>query len=186
MIGTATLPLRSPGAQQMQSRRMRATTRWLAVAAGVALVAALGLERWRVQRQLTAVQRARADIAAPVRNAMSVRSEVESAADVASALAEREASASRVGGVLAAVALALPSGASLTAMHVAGDSVTVEGESSRSAAVYDALRAVPALEQVRLAAPLRQERQAGDVAVEHFAFSARLRHPAAPSRAVNR
>jgi hypothetical protein len=67
MIGTATLPLRSPGAQQMQSRRMRATTRWLAVAAGVALVAALGLERWRVQRQLTAVQRARADIAAPVR-----------------------------------------------------------------------------------------------------------------------
>ena len=185
-IGTATLPLRSPRAQHVHSRRMRATTRWLALATAAALIAGVGLERWRVQRGLADVQRARADISAPVRNAMSARSEVESAADVAAALAEREAGASRVSGVLAAVTVALPSGASLTALRVAGDSVTVEGESTRSAAVYDALRAVPTLEQVKLAAPLRQERQAGNVAVEHFAFSARLRHPIAPSRGVTR
>ena len=175
-LASAALPLRSPGTRRLHAGRLRSTTRWLALAAAAALILALGLERWRVQRGLATVQRARADLSAPVRSAMTARSELESAADVAATLAEREAGASHVSGVLAAVAVALPSGASLTAMHVAGDSVTIEGESTRSAAVYDALRSVPALEQVKLAAPLRQERQAGDVAVEHFAFSARLRH----------
>ena len=174
-LARATLPLRSPGVQRTQAHRMRSVTRGLAVAAAAALLFGVGLDRWRVQRALAAVQQARADLAAPVRDAMSVRSGVESAAEVAAALAERETNASRVNGVLAAVAVALPSGTTLTAMHVAGDSVTVEGESARSALVYDALRAVPVFEQVKLAAPLRQERQAGDVAVEHFAFSARLR-----------
>ena len=185
-IGTAALSLQTPRAQHARSGRMRATTRWLVLATAAALILALGLERWRVQRDLSAVQRARADIAAPVRNAMAARSDVQNAADVAAALAEREAGASRVSGVLAAVALALPSNASLTNMHVAGDSVTVEGESPRSAAVYDALRSGATLEQVRLAAPLRQERLAGDVAIEHFAFSARVRHSAPLRRGATR
>ena len=175
MTGAA-LPLHSPGTQRLHARRMRSTTRWLALAAAAALILALGLDRWRVQRSLATVQRARADLSAPVRSAMTARSELENAAEVAATLADREAGASQVSGVLAAITVALPSGASLTAMHVAGDSVMIEGESTRSATVYDALRGIPTLEQVKLAAPLRQERQAGDVAVEHFAFSARLRH----------
>jgi hypothetical protein len=59
-------------------------------------------------------------------------------------------------------------------LNVAGDTLTVEGESAHSAAVYQSLRALPLLSQVKLSAPLRQERQAGDVAVEHFAFNARI------------
>ena len=90
-------------------------------------------------------------------------------------LAEREGNASRVSSVIAAVAVALPSGTTLTAIRVAGDSVTVEGESTRSAAVYEALRSVASLEQVKLAAPLRQERRGDEDAVELFAFSARVR-----------
>jgi Tfp pilus assembly protein PilN len=174
-LGRATIPLRSPGVQRAHVGRMRNVTRGLALAAAAALLVGIALDRWRVQRALTAVQQARAELAAPVRDAMTLRSGIESAAEVASALAAREANATRVNGVLAAVAVALPSGATLTAMQVTGDSVTIEGESARSALVYDALRTVPAFEQVKLAAPLRQERQAGDVAVEHFAFSARLR-----------
>ena len=185
-IAGAALPLHSPGTQRLHARRMRSTTRWLALATAAALILALGLDRWRVQRGLATVLRARADLSAPVRTAMIARSELESAAEVAATLAERETGASQVSGVLAAVVVALPSGASLTAMHVAGDSVTIEGESTRSAAVYDALRGVSALEQVKLAAPLRQERQAGDVAVEHFAFSARLRHLPPPARGATR
>ena len=174
----ALLPLRTPGARNTQARQMRTTTRWLALAAATALIAAPGLERWRVGRALDDVRRARADISAQVSNAIAARAEVDGAADVVGALAEREANASRVSGVLAAITVALPAGASLTGMQVAGDSVTIEGESSRSATVYEALRGVPALEQVKLAAPLRQERQAGDIAVERFAFSARLRKAA--------
>lgn len=185
-IGSATLPLRSPAAQQERTRRTRATTRWLALATAAALLAALGMERWRVQRDLRAIERARAEISAPVSTAIAARSGAETAADVAGALAEREANATRVSGVLAAVALALPAEASLTALRVAADSVTVEGESARSAAVYDALRAVPALEQVKLAAPLRQERQVGGVVVERFAFSARIRQPTVPTRTATR
>jgi Tfp pilus assembly protein PilN len=174
-LDAASLPLRSAGAQRLHASRMRATTRWLAAGAVAALLLAFALDRWRVQRALSDVQRARAEVAGPVSTAMAARGDLENAAEVAGALAQREANASRVSGVLAAVAVGLPSGATLTAMHVVGDSITVEGESARSAAVYDALRAMPVLEQVKLAAPLRQERQAGDVAVEHFAFSARLR-----------
>ena len=69
----------------------------------------------------------------------------------------------------------IPEGTALTALSVSGDSVTIEGESKRTAAVYDALRAEPILERVRLAGPLRQERQTGDVTVERFAFDARVR-----------
>jgi hypothetical protein len=90
-IGAAMLPLRSPRTLHIRSSSMRATTRWLALAAATAFIAALGLDRWQVQRQLAGVQRARADIAAPVRTAMSARSDVQSAADVAAALAEHEA-----------------------------------------------------------------------------------------------
>ena len=63
-----------------------------------------------------------------------------------------------------------------TAVRVTGDTVLVEGESRRSADVYEALRGVTMLEQVKLAAPLRQERlAAGDATVEHFSFQARVR-----------
>lgn len=176
--GAPTLALRSSRAQAGDARRMRATTWWISLAAAAAMLAGLGIARWQVQRELADVERGRAEIATPVRSAMAMRSDVETATEIASALAEREANASRVSGVLAAVALALPPGSTLTALRVAGDSVSMEGESARSAAVYAAMRAVPSLEQVALAAPLRQERQAGDVVVERFAFSARIRRGA--------
>ena len=176
-LSSSLLPLRAPAMSVARARRMRSVTRWLAVAAAAALLGALGLERWRVMAALDAVRQRRADISAKVSNAVMLRSGIEASTDVAASLAEREARVSRASAVLAAVTLALPVGTALTAFSVAGDSVTVEGESNRSAAVYESLRAEPMLEQVKLAAPLRQERKAGDVAVEHFAFSARVRAP---------
>ena len=154
---------------------MRRVARWLWIAAAAAVVVAFAIERWGVDAGLADVQRQRADVSAQVNNAMGVRARLEEEIEAATALAEREAAASRASGVIAAIAVALPPGTALTTLNVAGDSVTIEGESKRSAAVYDALRNVPALEQVRLAAPLRQERQAGDIAVERFAFNARIR-----------
>ena len=165
---------------------MRTRTRWLALAAAVALLGALALEGARVSAALDDVRAQRADISGKVSNAVMLRSEIEARSDVAAALAAREAGVSQASAVLAAVTVALPAGTALTALNVAGDSITVEGESSRSAAVYESLRAVPQLEQVKLAAPLRQERQAGDVAVEHFAFSARVRSAASPARRTAR
>ena len=180
------LPLRAPVMSAAHSRRMRTRTRWLALAAAAALLGALALEGARVSAALDDVRAQRADISGKVSNAVMLRSEIEARSDVAAALAAREAGVSQASAVLAAVTVALPAGTALTALNVAGDSITVEGESSRSAAVYESLRAVPLLEQVKLAAPLRQERQAGDVAVEHFAFSARVRSAASPARRTAR
>ena len=180
------LPLRAPAMSAAHTRRMRSLTRWLAAAAAAALLGALALERARVNAALADVHAQRADISAQVSNAVVLRSDIEARSDVASALALREAGVSQAGAVLAAVTLALPAGTALTALNVMSDSVTLEGESSRSAAVYEALRALPLLEQVKLAAPLRQERQAGDVAVEHFAFTARVRSAASPARRASR
>ena len=86
--------------------------------------------------------------------------------------------------MIAAIAGALPPGTALTSLTVSGDSVTIEGESRRSAAVYAALRTVPQLEQVRLAAPLRQDRLGGEAPIERFAFSARARGAASPRGAA--
>ena len=180
------LPLHAPVMSAAHTRRMRTLTRWLALAAAAALLGALVLERARVSAALEDVRVQRADISGKVSNAVMLRSEIEARSDVAAALAAREAGVSQASAVLAAVTVALPAGTALTALNVAGDSVTVEGESSRSAAVYESLRAVPLLEQVKLAAPLRQERQAGDVAVEHFAFNARVRSAASPARRTSR
>lgn len=174
-FGVATLPLRSSHARQRARETVRSATRWIAVAAVALVLAGLGTARWQAGRDLSRVRRERAAISAAVGTAMTARSEVEGAMEAAATLAERESAASRVSGVLAAVALALPPGSTLTMLRVAGDSVSMEGESPRSALVYAAMRAVPVLEQVTLAAPLRQERQADAAVIEHFAFSARVK-----------
>ena len=171
-LGTPQVELRSPAARAVQARRLRAVARWLLATAAVALLAAFGIERIAVNTELTSVRTQRADLSGQVRSAMAIRRDAENAAELASMLGQREASASRATAVIAAVANALPAGTALTTLGIAGDSVTVEGESARSAAVYNALRAVPQLRQLRLTAPLRQDRQLGADAVERFAFRA--------------
>jgi hypothetical protein len=174
-LSSSRLSLRTPAVAKARERHMRGVTRWLVAATAAALIAALGLEHWRIASATSDVRLRRADISAQVSNAIALRSAIEANVDVASALTTREAQSSRASAVLAAVTLALPAGTALTTLSVAGDSISVEGESRRSAAVYESLRALPMLTGVKLASPLRQERQAGDVAVEHFAFSARVR-----------
>ncbi|HEX9485062.1 MAG TPA: PilN domain-containing protein [Gemmatimonadaceae bacterium] len=170
----AALPLRSVRELAAHQRRTRTLTRWLALAAATAVLVGFALERHRVDVQLATVQRERADVAASVSNAVAKRTELENALDAASALSDREAAASRASGVISAITVALPAGVSLTTLQVAGDSVSVEGESGKSAQVYEALRKLTVLDEVKLAAPLRQDRLTGDVPVEHFAFSARV------------
>ncbi|HEU4721234.1 MAG TPA: PilN domain-containing protein [Gemmatimonadaceae bacterium] len=170
----ATLPLVSPAERATRVRRARTVT-WR-LAAAVVLLVALGLviENARLGRELAVVTRARAAVAAQVGDAVARRADLESATEFATALAEHEANASHAAAALAAITLALPERTALSALQITGDSVTIEGESDRSADVYAALRSAAALTDVRLAGPLRQERQADGEPVERFAFVARL------------
>jgi hypothetical protein len=170
----AGLQLRSPSMARVRARQFCTATLWTSTAAAVALIAALAMEQRRLTSDLDRIRQQRADLSGPVSNAIARRATVQSSVDLVTALAAREREASRTSDVLALVTLALPPGTALTLLNVAGDTLTVEGESARSAAVYQSLRALPLLSQVKLSAPLRQERQAGDVAVEHFAFNARI------------
>lgn len=169
------LPLRTPAVSQARERQGRGITRWLVAATAAALLAAFAIEHWRITTAVRDVRLARADISGKVNSAIALRSALEADVDLAAALAVREAQSLHSSAVLAAVTLAMPPGTALTAITVAGDSISVEGESARSAAVYESLRVLPMLTAVKLSSPLRQERQVGDVAVEHFAFNARVR-----------
>ena len=174
-LGAPVLELRSPRARVAWARDLRGVTRWLLVGAVAAVIGAYLVDEAGAESALSRVRRHRADISANVRRVSAEQVRFSQSANAANALAARETNASRASDVLTAVALALPPGAALTTFNVSGDSLSIEGESKGSVSVYEALRAVPTLDRVRLAAPLRQERQAGDVTVERFAFNAHIR-----------
>jgi Tfp pilus assembly protein PilN len=175
LLGRAALPLVAPAERVARIARSKLAMRWLAGAAVLLAVLGAVIENRHTARELAAVARARAAIATQVNDAIARRTRLESATEAATALAAHEQSASRASAALAALVVTLPPNTALSALQISGDSVTIEGESERSAAVYAALRAAPMLEEVRLAGPLRQERQADDETVERFAFVARLK-----------
>ena len=175
LLAPPRLPLVSLAERAARFRRSRVATWWLAAAAVLLAVLGLAIENFRLGRELDAIAIERGAIAAKVNDAVARRTQLESATEAAAALAEHESNASHAAGALAAVTLALPENTALSALQISGDSVTIEGESDRSADVYAALRSSAALTAVRLAGPLRQERQADDEPVEHFAFIARLK-----------
>jgi hypothetical protein len=178
LLHPARVPLVAPTEKMASLDRARVATRWL-IAASVALIAAgFAIENHRISAALDDVARQRASIAPKVSDALARRARLDGATDAASALAGYETQASHASAAVAAIALVIPTNASLSMLQISGDSVNIEGESDRSADVYAALRTSPTLEAVRLAGPLRQERQADDATVEHFAFVARLRRGA--------
>ncbi|MEP6622281.1 MAG: PilN domain-containing protein [bacterium] len=182
--GAPMLQLRSPAIRAANARGMRSMTAWLVLGTAAALILAFVIERAAVSSALASVKEQRAEISGQVRKAMADRNDVERSMNTAANLAEREAGASRRTGAIAAIAAALPPGSALTALGFSRDTVTIEGESAHSAAVYEALRTLPQLQQLQLAAQLRQDRQSGDVATEHFAFSAHTRARAPAPRAA--
>lgn len=175
LLHPASLALEPPTARVTRQHRTRIATRTLVAATLLLVAGGLAIENYRLGNQLDRVASDRAAIAARVSDAVARRSRLESATDAAAALAEHEANASRASTALATIALVVPENASLSMLQVSGDSVNVDGDSDRSAEVYDALRGAPMLEGVRLAAPLRQERLADAEPVEHFSFAARIR-----------
>lgn len=180
--GEAALLLEAGATVTRRERKMRRVGQLLWVGAAAAILVAFMIERTRVSSALESTQRTRADLSPRVRGVLAAQERIEAETQAATVLAAREAGASRVTAVMASVATAIPAGTLLTALGVSGDTVTIEGESKGSAAVYNALRAVPELEQLRLGVPLRQDRLASDQAVEHFVFTARVRRAGVPAR----
>ncbi|MEP6999047.1 MAG: hypothetical protein ABI969_01120 [bacterium] len=176
-VSSPALSLRAAGENLRSRRRDDRVTGWLLIGAAAAVLLAFALEQTIVAARLHRVTEQRATIASQVSRVLRLRDSVLTQAEFVSAIADREGHASRSGGVLAAIALALPRNATLSTVQLVGDSVLVEGESRDGAAVYDALKRVRELERVTLAAPLRRERTQPDAGntMGHFAFAAYVR-----------
>ena len=170
------LPVHAPARRARVERSARAMTRWLLVGALFTFLGALVLEQAIVSRRVRAVREQRAAIAPSVARALALRDSVIRESDLLTGLAAREAAASRVGGVIASVVVALPRATTLSMIQIAGDSINIEGDAPNAADVYDALRKSGAIDQLKLSAPIRQTRTAvGDDRVDHFAFAGRPR-----------
>ncbi|HEX2202757.1 MAG TPA: PilN domain-containing protein [Longimicrobium sp.] len=68
----------------------------------------------------------------------------------------------------------LPRDSYLTSFRAEGDSIVMEGQAPRASRVFDALRGVPGITGVRVAAPVRRDFPEGGAPVERFVLSARL------------
>jgi Fimbrial assembly protein (PilN) len=157
-------------------QRVRVSRATLAVAAAavVLFVASAGIELWGVKRDLSAVRTERSAIRSQVSATLVGRTSVEDAYRRAAALAAAERTAPHWAPVLAALSARVPDDAYLTAVHVHGDSLVVDGLATSAARVFDAIEQSADLSDVRAPAPVRRESQENSPPMERFTIAAQL------------
>lgn len=162
------------GARSAQRLVVSRTARWLALAAAALVLLAAGVELWGVHRQLAAVERERAEIHARVERAIASRDSATTLEAQYAAVSSDAQTAPRWTAVLVDLTRALPGDAHLTSLMAAGDSVTLAGEATNAAAVFDALRRDLRIAGVRADAPIRREFAPDRTQVERFSVVVRL------------
>ncbi len=173
-------PILSTESERVAQRaRIVRATLGVAIAAAIVFVASAGVLLWGVERDLRQVRAERAAIRAQVSATLVGRSSVEDAYRRLAALAAAQRSAPHWAPVLADLSARVPDDAYLSALHVVGDSLTVDGLATSAARVFDALEQSPELTGVRAPAPVRREAQENSPPMERFTIAAQLRSPAA-------
>lgn len=165
----------SEGAREGVRRRTRRAVGALATLAAALLLTAGLLELWGAQRELDAVLARREAIRTAVGEVAAVREIMDGLEGRASVLAELEAMSPRWSGVVARVGGALPKDAHLSALRARGDTLALEGVARRAGGVFDGVRRIPGVTEVRADAPIRREMREGRFAGERFVLSARIR-----------
>lgn len=168
--------------------RIAAITTRVAIAAGLLVVASLGLEWWGLRRELNAVKAERAALAPQISSTLVGRTTVENAFRQLAALGIQDRAAPHWSDVIAGLSQRLPTDAFFTGFRGRGDSVSVDGLAEHAARAYDAIEKVPGLTGVRSAGPVRIETPDDGPPMERFAIAATLAHatpnvtvkPAAP------
>ncbi|MGH7690442.1 MAG: PilN domain-containing protein, partial [Gemmatimonadaceae bacterium] len=162
-------------AERGRSRaRVARATGVVAAVALLLIVAAAGIVMWGARRDLRAVRAERAAIRSQVAATLVGRTSVEDAYGRVAALATAERNAPQWAPVLAALSARVPDDAYLTAVHVHGDSLVVDGLATSASRVFDAIEQSPELEDVRAPAPVRREAQENSPPMERFTIAAQL------------
>jgi hypothetical protein len=162
-----------------QLARIRAVTTRLGMAAGLLLVASLGIEWWGLKRELNSVRAERAALASQISSTLVGRTTVENAFRQLAALGIEERATPHWSGIIAGLSQRLPVEAYLTGFRGRGDSVSVDGLAEHAARVFDAIDKVPSLTEVRSAGPVRIETPEDGPPMERFAIAARVVAPVA-------
>ena len=164
---------------QRATRRRRAEIgRWLT--AGVLLLAAAGVDSWRLSRDLRDVRAMRADHADEVEEVLLVRDRigaVDDWVDAAHAHLQDEVDWDLW---LVAIIGALPPGAQLDQIAGREDEVEISGSAPSAADVLAAVRAVPGVVAVDPLQPVRRVRGPADSAEDQFSLAVRLSRESLP------
>ena len=170
-----TMPFRTEDMrQQDKARRNRAF--WSIVAASAALlIAAAGFSYWDVQRELVAVEAARAAIKPQLTTTMVGRTSVETVSGQLQILATTERENPHWSTIISELTESLPEDSYLTSLRGRADTVLFEGMATHAALVFPALQRVQSFSGVRAAAQVRREAGESGDALERFTLAARLR-----------
>jgi hypothetical protein len=155
---------------------VRGLIRTLSIAAVALLLVAAALELWGQKRELREIQAQRAAIREGVTRIADARARISETEDRIAAL-RPAGSGAQWSVVIAEVARYLPRDAHLLAFRARGDSVIVEGSSSRATGVFTSLQRAPGLAGVSAAAPIRRDLSVDGDGMERFTLSASVAPP---------
>jgi hypothetical protein len=168
------LSLRTDEVTAMQRRQGNRLAAGFALAAGLLLIAAAGIELWGVRRQLHEVQAQRAALHSQLSATLIGQTSVETAYRQLAALSAAEGSAPRWTTILVRLSPILNTDAYFTAFRGRGDSVVVDGVADHAALVFRDLERTPGLSNIHAVAPVRREAPVGGDATERFTIAVHL------------
>lgn len=162
-----------------RAREARVAVR-LAVAAGLLLLAAAGVELWGAHRQLADVRQERAAVRSQVQPLLALRDSMDLLQERMGAVEAVAVSAPRWTFAIHDLAMMLPPETHVTRLTATGDTLVVEAEGAGAGAALQALRAAPSLTDARLMGTVDRELADGETANERFRIMARLARRSAP------
>jgi len=160
--------------QAAELRRAWRQVTWLLSAAAVLLVTSSLLRVVDVNRELAHVRATRATMAGEVGQVLRARTNVSGIDRLVELLCEIRERTPRWSSTIVTVATNLPLDAHVLRLSSGGDSVTLEGATTRAADVLEQLRAAPGVMALHASAPIRVETNAGEDPTEYFAIVVRL------------
>ncbi len=171
--GRATGPhILTDGDRARHAGRLKGIMYAVAAAAVLLLLGAAVLEYWGTKRELSHVVAQREALAPAVTSTMLGRTSVLEAYDRMAAIAQAERSAPRWAPIIGEVTRYLPRDSYLTALHLRGDTLLMQGLTSDYVGVFDGLDRSAELTALRSPGQVRREAQEGGGAREHFVIAA--------------
>jgi len=171
---TRSLQLVSDSTRQARFNAQARVTRRLLGVAAACVIAAAGIYRWSLSRQLDVIAEQRSTLRSRVNAAVAARETLDQIVRSINAIQSLERHSPRWSATVARIALAVPRDASLIELRADADSVILEGQAGNAAAVFAALRSVPGVVDLHSIAPIRQELTVAQNSVEHWNLAFRV------------